>query len=67
MKILLGVLSVDVLVFLIFSATALFGGSGPTEPSAAHARRSSVPTAAPRWSTRAVPTKTSSARSACRT
>ena len=38
MKVVLGVLSVDVLVFLIFSATALFGGSGPTEPSAAHAR-----------------------------
>jgi hypothetical protein len=37
MKVVLGVLSVDVLVFLIFSATALFGGSGPTEPSAAHA------------------------------
>jgi hypothetical protein len=27
----------DVLVFLILSATALFGGSGPTEPSAANA------------------------------
>jgi hypothetical protein len=38
MKILLGVLSADVVVFLIFSATALFGGSGPTEPSAQNAQ-----------------------------
>ncbi len=37
MKVLMGVLVADVLVFLIFSATALFGGSGPTEPSAANA------------------------------
>jgi uncharacterized membrane protein len=37
LKILLGVLVADVLVFLLFSATALFGGSGPTEPSSASA------------------------------
>jgi uncharacterized membrane protein len=37
MKILSGVLVADVLVFLLLSATALFGGSGPTEPSAANA------------------------------
>ena len=37
MKILSGVLAADVLVFLIFSATAVFGGSGATEPSAANA------------------------------
>jgi uncharacterized membrane protein len=37
MKVLTGVVVADVLVFLIFSATALIGGSGPTEPSSADA------------------------------
>jgi hypothetical protein len=37
MKVLSGVLVADVLVFLIFSATGLIGGTGPTEPSSANA------------------------------
>jgi hypothetical protein len=37
MKILLGLLVSDVLVFLVLSATALVGGAGPTEPSSANA------------------------------
>jgi hypothetical protein len=37
MKVVVGVLCADVVVFLLLSATALFGGTGPTEPSAAHA------------------------------
>ncbi len=37
MKILMGVLVSDVLVFMILSATAVIGGAGPTEPSSANA------------------------------
>jgi hypothetical protein len=37
MKVLMGVLVADVVVFLVLSATALIGGSGPTEPSKANA------------------------------
>ena len=37
MKILMGVLVCDVLVFLILSATGVIGGAGPTEPSSANA------------------------------
>jgi len=37
MKVVMGVVVADVLVFLIFSATGLVGGSGPTEPSSANA------------------------------
>jgi hypothetical protein len=37
MRILMGILVADVLVFLVLSATALIGGSGPTEPSRPHA------------------------------
>jgi hypothetical protein len=33
MKVLMGVLVADVLVFLVLSASAVVGGSGPTEPS----------------------------------
>jgi len=33
----MGVLVLDVVVFLLLSATGLVGGSGPTEPSSAHA------------------------------
>ena len=38
MKFVMGVLVADVLVFLVLSATALIGGTGPTEPSGANAR-----------------------------
>jgi hypothetical protein len=38
MKVVTGVLVVDVLVFLVFSVTGLIGGTGPTEPSGANAR-----------------------------
>jgi hypothetical protein len=37
MRILMGVLVADVVVFLVLSATALIGGTGPTEPSRANA------------------------------
>jgi hypothetical protein len=37
LKILMGILVADVLVFLVLSATALIGGSGTTEPSRSHA------------------------------
>ncbi len=37
MKILMGVLVSDVLIFLVLSATAVIGGAGPTEPSSANA------------------------------
>ncbi len=37
MKVMLGVLVADVVVFLLLSATAVFGGSGPTEPSSTNA------------------------------
>jgi hypothetical protein len=36
-KIVMCVLVADVLIFLVLSATALIGGSGPTEPSSSHA------------------------------
>ena len=37
MRVLMGVLVTDVVVFLVLSATGLIGGSGPTEPSRANA------------------------------
>jgi hypothetical protein len=37
MKVMIGVLVADVVVFLVLSATALIGGSGPTEPSSTNA------------------------------
>jgi hypothetical protein len=37
LRLLLGVLTIDLVVFLLLSATAVFGGSGPTEPSRANA------------------------------
>jgi hypothetical protein len=37
MKVVMGVMVADVLVFLLLSATGLIGGSGPTEPSSAYA------------------------------
>jgi hypothetical protein len=37
MKVLMGVLVSDVIIFLVLSATAVIGGAGPTEPSGANA------------------------------
>lgn len=37
LRLLLGVLTVDLAVFLLLSATSIFGGGAPTEPSRTHA------------------------------
>jgi len=63
MKVVMGVMVADVLVFLLLSATGLIGGSDRRSHRARTPRRSWATTAAPRWSILAAPIKSSSTRS----